>query len=104
MTRNVKDWLGFPISALQKGVSVEQIFENILDDDEEDGPNGSYKAGKKIDFNMNSFRNAVENEDNNSEGEFESTLCMKDKKCKAGVWLKPHDYALAPPSYLDQQK
>ena len=44
---------------------------------------------------MNSFKDALDDFENRSEDELESTLYMKDKKCRALVWMKMHEYQLA---------
>jgi len=55
---------------------------------------------------MNSFKDALDDFDNRSEGERvegqeeqiddqDSTLYLKDKKCRALVWMKIHEYPLA---------
>lgn len=92
MTRNITDWLGFPLQALNKDISLEQIFDSILDDESEK----DFQDGKRIDFFMNSFKDALDDFENRSEDELESTLYMKDKKCRALVWMKMHEYQLAP--------
>lgn len=88
MTRNITDWLGFPLQALNKDISLEQIFDSILDDECEK----EFQDGKRIDFFMNSFKDALDDFENRSEDELESTLYMKDKKCRALVWMKMHEY------------
>lgn len=88
MTRNITDWLGFPLQALNKDISLEQIFDSILEDECEK----EFQDGKRIDFFMNSFKDALDDFENRSEDELESTLYMKDKKCRALVWMKMHEY------------
>lgn len=41
---------------------------------------------------MNSFKDALDDYENRSEDELESTLYMKDKKCKAQVWMKLYEH------------
>lgn len=66
-----------------------------------------FSDGRKIDFFMNSFKDALEDFENHSDmdgaesGEgaaedLDSTLYMnmKDKKCRALVWMKVHEYPL----------
>lgn len=48
---------------------------------------------------MNSFKDALDDFENRSEDEFESTLCMKEKKCRALVWMKVHEHQLSQPAY-----
>ena len=96
MTRNITDWLGFPLQALNKDISLEQIFDSILEDECEK----EFQDGKRIDFFMNSFKDALDDFENRSEDELESTLYMKDKKCRALVWMKMHEYQLAGHSSL----
>jgi hypothetical protein len=65
MTRNVTDWLGFPQQALQrKEISLEKVFEGILDDELEK----EFSDGKRIDFFMNSFKDALDDYENRSDG------------------------------------
>jgi hypothetical protein len=33
MTRNITEWLGFPLSALNKEISLEQIFDGIMEEE-----------------------------------------------------------------------
>jgi len=77
-----------------------------MDDDKE------FEVGKRIDFFMNSFKDAMEDFENRSENEgdqsgeggaedLDSTLYMKDKKCRALVWMKIHDYPLVSASGLN---
>lgn len=64
MTRNVTDWLGFPQTAMQrKEISLEQVFEGILDEESEK----EFSDGKRIDFFMNSFKDALDDYENRSE-------------------------------------
>lgn len=49
---------------------------------------------------MNSFKDALDDFENRSEDEFESTLYTKEKKCRALVWMKIHEHQLLPLSYL----
>jgi hypothetical protein len=64
MTRNVADWLGFPLVALQrKEISLEKVFDGILDDENEK----EFQEGKKIDFFMNSFKEALDDFENRSD-------------------------------------
>lgn len=48
---------------------------------------------------MNSFKDALDDFENRSEDEFESTLYTKEKKCKALVWMKIHEHQLLPVSF-----
>ena len=73
---------------MNKDISLEQIFDGILEDECEK----EFIDGKKIDFFMNSFKDALDDFENRSEDEFESTLCMKEKKCRALVWMKMHEH------------
>lgn len=41
---------------------------------------------------MNSFKDALDDFENRSEDELESTLCMKEKKCRALVWMKVKEH------------
>jgi len=100
MTRNITEWLGFPLHALSKGILLDSIFASILDDDSE----AEFTSGKKIEFSMNSFKNALDDIEPHSDDELESTVCLKEKKCRALVWMKLHEHALCPPSYLESQK
>jgi len=90
MTRNITEWLGFPLQALNKEISLEQIFDNILEDECEK----EFQDGKKLEFLMSSFKDALDDFENRSEDEFESTLYTKEKKCRALVWMKIHEYTL----------
>ncbi len=64
MTRNVTDWLGFPQSAMhRKEISLEQVFDGILEEENEK----DFSDGKRIDFFMNSFKDALDDFDNRSE-------------------------------------
>ena len=76
---------------MNKDISLEQIFDGILEDESEK----EFVDGKRIDFFMNSFKDALDDFENRSEDELESTLYMKDKKCRALVWMKLHEYQLA---------
>jgi hypothetical protein len=65
MTRNVTDWLGFPQTALQrKEISLEQVFDGIMEDENEK----DFQEGKRIDFFMNSFKDALDDYENRSDG------------------------------------
>jgi hypothetical protein len=106
MTRNVTDWLGFRQSALQRGsreIGLEKVFEGILEEENEK----EFQEGKRIDFFMNSFKEAMDDYENRSEAEgappelppegnddLDSTLYTKGKKCRALVWMKVHEYPL----------
>ena len=69
MTRNVTDWLGFPQTALhRKEISLEQVFDGILEDENEK----EFQEGKRIDFFMNSFKDALDDYENRSEGGLEA--------------------------------
>lgn len=69
MTRNVTDWLGFPQNALhRKEISLEQVFDGILEDENEK----EFQEGKRIDFFMNSFKDALDDYENRSEGGLEA--------------------------------
>jgi hypothetical protein len=48
---------------------------------------------------MNSFKDALDDFENRSDDEFESTLYMKEKKCRALVWMKIHEHPLATSFY-----
>ena len=60
---------------------------------------------------MNSFKDAIEDFENRVEGDpeaeeaaaedLDSTLYMKDKKCRALVWMKIHEYPLISQSGLN---
>jgi hypothetical protein len=41
---------------------------------------------------MNSFKDALDDFENRSDDEFESTLYTKEKKCRALVWMKIHEH------------
>lgn len=47
---------------------------------------------------MNSFKDALDDFENRSDDEFESTLYMKEKKCRALVWMKIKEHQINPPS------
>lgn len=69
MTRNVTDWLGFPQTALlRKEICLEQVFDGILDDENEK----EFQEGKRIDFFMNSFKDALDDYENRSDGGLEA--------------------------------
>ena len=81
---------------------MEKVFEGILDDESEK----EFQDGKRLDFFMNSFKEALDDYENRSDvdglesqegggDDLDSTLYMKDKKCRALVWMKIHDYQLA---------
>lgn len=80
---------------MQKDITLDQIFDGILDDEYEK----EFQDGKKIDFFMNSFKDALDDFENRSDDEFESTLYMKEKKCRALVWMKIHEHPLATSFY-----
>lgn len=49
---------------------------------------------------MNSFKDALDDFDNRSEDELESTLYIKEKKCRALVWMKIAEHQLSPSTYI----
>lgn len=64
MTKNVTDWLAFPQTALQKKeILLDQVFEGILEDENEK----DFREGKRIDFFMNSFKDALDDYENRSD-------------------------------------
>jgi len=55
MTRDTTEWLVFPLQALNKDISLKQIFDRIPDDE---CCEKRLARRQKIDFFMNSFKNA----------------------------------------------
>jgi hypothetical protein len=75
MTKNVTDWLAFPQTALQrKEIMLDQVFEGILDDENEK----DFKEGKRIDFFMNSFKDALDDFENRSDAALDALIAKGD--------------------------
>ena len=59
MTRNLWEYLGFPLHALNKDINIEAFFKDIFDDELEQ----KYLNGNRIEFDPNIIRSIMEEQD-----------------------------------------